>query len=764
MGTPAYMAPEQWQGGAIDARVDLYALGVMLFEMLTGQVPYNADTPFQMMHAHIYQPPPSIRTLRRDLPLSVEKVIGKALAKNPTQRFQLAGDLAAAFKIALTGQTPPDVEIAPASQDEMGVTAPRPTPLATEAALPPVHRGGRSGLLVIGAMALVAVIGLLTVILSSGGQTTSPTTTSTIGVQVADAATPTASATVTATLVPPTLSPQSLSPTATLTLTVPTATQSATYTPTPITPTATPTEEPNLGMLAAQTIAAKATETANSVASYTKTPLNTPTSTPNKQQTLSAIVAATETANAIASFTQTSTATPTPTNTATFTPTATLTATPTPTYTETSTPTPTSTPTRLATSSVRTVVAPSGPIELQITWWGSQSRYDRTVQVIEMYRKANPNVRITYNFASFNDYWVMLNTKAAGGDLPCIMQQDYAYVAEWARLGLLLPLDDYYKSGVINVSNIAQAVLDSGKVGGIAYALSLGSNSQTFILDADAFKKAGLDLPSEKWTWKEFEDVSLKLHEKLGIWAMAYGLEDVQMWKSLYLAYGIHLFSDDGTQLNYTDDQPLIDYFKMIQRLQEAGAVATRQEAAQYDSKGPEQSPIVTGREAMRYQWSNQIIATFAAAGKKRNLVLYPLPRPEGQKPENYIKPSMFFSIPTQCKTPDEAAKFIDFFTNSNDANDILGGERGVPIASTVRDYLLPKLDAVGAAAFKFLGQIEKDNSPIFSPDPPGFQDILSNVYIPGFTDPVLYGQISVEEGVAALRKGANAILAKNKK
>ena len=418
----------------------------------------------------------------------------------------------------------------------------------------------------------------------------------------------------------------------------------------------------------------------------------------------------------------------------------------------------------LALASVGTRVARADQTEMHMTWWGSQSRHDRTIKVIEMYMAAHPDIKITYEFANFNDYWTKLNTQAAGGELPCVMQQDYAYVAEWANRGLLMPLDDYYTKNTINVGKIAQSVLDSGKVKDHFYALSLGSNSQSFILDVDAFKKAGIDLPAANWTWKDFEEIALKLHEKLGIWATANGLEDVQMWKSLYVANGLQPFSDDGTKLGYTDDQPLIDYYKMILRLMKAGAVPGYDQMLQYINAGPEQEPIVTGKEAMRYQWSNQVVAIFKAAGKDRHLELWPLPRPEGKKPENYIKPSQFFSIPTQCKTPDEAAKFIDFFTNSNEANDILGGERGVPVASTVRDYLLPKLDPVGAATFKFLGQIEKDGSPIFPPDPTGFTDILNNVYTPEFVQPVLYGQVSVEDGVATLRKGAEEILAKNKK
>src|SRR5258705_7625006 len=88
--------------------------------------------------------------------------------------------------------------------------------------------------------------------------------------------------------------------------------------------------------------------------------------------------------------------------------------------------------------------------ELQIAWWGSQNRHDRTIKVIDMYMAAHPDVNITYEFANFSDYWTLLNTKAAGGQLPCIMQQDYAYLSEWSSRGLLAPLDPYLKSGAID--------------------------------------------------------------------------------------------------------------------------------------------------------------------------------------------------------------------------------------------------------------------------------------------------------------------------
>ena len=98
MGTPAYMAPEQWQGGKIDALSDVYSLGVMLYEMVNGQVPFQGDTPFRVMYQHLYERPPSVRSLRPDLPPGLDQVFERALAKSPTERYQSASALAADFK------------------------------------------------------------------------------------------------------------------------------------------------------------------------------------------------------------------------------------------------------------------------------------------------------------------------------------------------------------------------------------------------------------------------------------------------------------------------------------------------------------------------------------------------------------------------------------------------------------------------------------------------------------------------------------------
>lgn len=98
IGTPEYMAPEQGMGGAVDARADIYALGVVFYELITGRRPFSADTPMAVLVKHITEPLPRARLLVPELPEEVESVIFKALAKQPADRYLDMGALAAALE------------------------------------------------------------------------------------------------------------------------------------------------------------------------------------------------------------------------------------------------------------------------------------------------------------------------------------------------------------------------------------------------------------------------------------------------------------------------------------------------------------------------------------------------------------------------------------------------------------------------------------------------------------------------------------------
>jgi serine/threonine-protein kinase len=98
IGTPDYMAPEQIRAaGEVDQRVDIYALGVMLFQMLTGRLPFAGGNPGEVVQAHLNRPAPNPHTLQPDLPTRVADAVLRALAKDPAERYQTAGALASAL-------------------------------------------------------------------------------------------------------------------------------------------------------------------------------------------------------------------------------------------------------------------------------------------------------------------------------------------------------------------------------------------------------------------------------------------------------------------------------------------------------------------------------------------------------------------------------------------------------------------------------------------------------------------------------------------
>ena len=129
IGTPAYMAPEQASCGTIDRRTDIYSLGIMLYEMSTGRTPFQGKNPTDIIIKHLTVAPPEPRQFNPDIPYLAQEVILKALAKEPADRYDSAGEFARNFHNALESEPVPEglIEHAPqppTAPEEVGAFAP----------------------------------------------------------------------------------------------------------------------------------------------------------------------------------------------------------------------------------------------------------------------------------------------------------------------------------------------------------------------------------------------------------------------------------------------------------------------------------------------------------------------------------------------------------------------------------------------------------------------------------------------------------------
>ena len=206
LGRPAYMSPEQARGERdIDGRSDLYTLGAILFETLTGKLPYESDTPMGQAVKHITEPVPRILTANPNLPPACESVIERAMAKDRADRYASARDMAAALDAIVKGQSPTEqitgalpVKV-PAT---VGPTQPGVSPTESRHATPPPRRQPTMawGLLIGAGLTLTLLVGVLTagglalVVAFRPTSTLTPTATHTA--TPSPPSTPTASATV----------------------------------------------------------------------------------------------------------------------------------------------------------------------------------------------------------------------------------------------------------------------------------------------------------------------------------------------------------------------------------------------------------------------------------------------------------------------------------------------------------------------------------------------------------------------------------------
>lgn len=403
-----------------------------------------------------------------------------------------------------------------------------------------------------------------------------------------------------------------------------------------------------------------------------------------------------------------------------------------------------------------------GQITLRIAWWGSQTRHDITVEVIEMYEKDHPNVHIEYEFFSFDDYFNKLKTLVSSDQVWDIFQLGGNFPM---YLDKIYPLDEFIESGAVDVSKIPEAYLQiTQDTNGTQLGLSNGLNTYGIAYDVDMFNDAGVPLPETGWTWDDFAAAARAIHDNTGHFGVS-GLASSEFIAgcSTYIGqqgkvgeYGF--FNLELTGMGFDDPSMLTPYIQMKADLINEGAAPDA--GAEAEITNIENDFLVTGEAGMTWVAINQFPTIYDVCKEQgRTLALAPLPRVTSDGPSGIvIQSSQMLCVSQDSEHKQAAAEFISWFQNSVECNNVLQGERGIPINDDVRAALTANATPGQQIMYDYVDLVGSYETPdkinVLSPDG---QDEVVDRYR-DYIQQVVAGEITAQEAAEKTYADAQAI------
>ena len=405
--------------------------------------------------------------------------------------------------------------------------------------------------------------------------------------------------------------------------------------------------------------------------------------------------------------------------------------------------------------------AADGDVTIRMTWWGGQTRHDLTQKVLDKYTEMNPHVHFETTPSGWDGYFEKLATDTATGGMPDIVQMDYMYISTYAQNGSLADLSEYINDGTIDASGIDEALMNASTIGGKTVGIPLSTSLVAFTYNPSVLEEAGVEAPADGWTWDDFATAAKTVKEKTGKYGMSTSpVIDTNMFNYWVRGYGEKLFADDNKSLGYDDDKITEDFFTYWLDLIDAGAVPNPDEYEQIATLGNDANPVITNDAAFHQSWNN--FTTIGANAGNDTLKLVAPPVNSTNTKALWYKPGMFFSVAETSSVKKEAAEFINWFLNSDEANDIMMGERGTPASESARDYLINsgKLTAQQTDMFNFVSTAADYCGDTPAADPAGISEI--NTIFKNIGYAVFYGQTTPADAAAQFRSEVNAVLEAN--
>ncbi len=395
------------------------------------------------------------------------------------------------------------------------------------------------------------------------------------------------------------------------------------------------------------------------------------------------------------------------------------------------------------------------PVTLRYMWWGSQTRHDHNLAMIDMYMEQNPHVTIEPEYTGWDGYWDKASAMAAAGNLPDVWQMSVAYVLAYQNQ--LNDLQPYIDSGIIDLSDWEDVFTNLAVVNGGNYGLTLGNSAYCVAYNPEMLAEAGVENPTLEWTWDDYTNAIETVTDKTDYYGDGnYPMHIIEGYIQALRQNGKQLVNDTRDGLDYKETDIWIEYFTEMKKQMDAGTLVPMDQAVNMQSA--EQMGIATGVAAFHGALnSNQAVAASNALGKDLGVTMYPHKDGESQ-PGTFIGPTMLLSMSKSTAHAEEAAKFMNFMLNDVEANKISMMEKGVPASAAVRDAVAPLLTPTGQAVADYVGDVAATVAPYDNIYPVAHGEMV-DLYNRLVQD-MMFGNITIEAAAEQFNTEADAILA----
>ncbi|WNZ07827.1 ABC transporter substrate-binding protein [Streptomyces sp. 11x1] len=378
-----------------------------------------------------------------------------------------------------------------------------------------------------------------------------------------------------------------------------------------------------------------------------------------------------------------------------------------------------------------------GEVVLRYTWWGNPDRAARTQAAVELFEKKNPGIDVQTSFAGYEAYKQKLATQAAGGDAPDVMQLDYRMIDQYASGGVLLDLAEQRRA--LDTAEFEPGLLATGRVNGRQYAVPQGRGTETMVYDTEKWRAAGLAPPRVGWTWSEWADAMRTVAEKTGEPGGTDPGQSEDAFEIWLRGQGRALYTEDR-RLGFDVDD-LTRWWTFTDRLRREGAVSPAEQTTQLDGS-VENTPLGRGKAASDVNWDAPASGYLALV--PTGISLAPMPAGEDGTAGQYFKPSMFMGVAADSGHPEESARLVDFLLNDDEAAQILGATRGIPVNESIREDIAADLKDFDRTIYEYQATVEGRLAP--PPQAPPSGDSALQTTFQRDYDQVSYERMSPRE------------------